>query len=158
MQFLARSYLRSSSHTSAGKMCALHMRCSSITGLRYLHKARPLVLHRRNAAAGEHSSLSGKNESVRPLRAAPQCTASPSAQQQSASGQSGVPASGKAEAVSFEIQRIPGDGSCLFRALAAGQHLAETGNFLRHSTARLFDHIAWQQDSESLAACRQAAA
>lgn len=41
--------------------------------------------------------------------------------QQSGSGHASGPA------VSFEIQRIPGDGSCLFRALAAGAHLAYTG-------------------------------
>lgn len=30
-------------------------------------------------------------------------------------------------AVQFEICRIPGDGSCLFRALAQGLHQLETG-------------------------------
>ena len=32
--------------------------------------------------------------------------------------------------VSFEMCRIPGDGSCLFRALAQGQHQLQTGQRL----------------------------
>ena len=36
-------------------------------------------------------------------------------------------------AVQFQICRIPGDGSCLFRALAQGVHQVETGKSLKKS-------------------------
>ena len=35
--------------------------------------------------------------------------------------------------VSFEMCRIPGDGSCLFRALAQGQHQLQRGQRLRQA-------------------------
>ncbi len=39
----------------------------------------------------------------------------------------------------FEICRIPGDGSCLFRALAQGTHQLETGTMLTFRTPPLDD-------------------
>lgn len=54
-------------------------------------------------------------------------------------------------AVQFQICRIPGDGSCLFRALAQGVHQLETGKSLKeplvNATTQYFSWPACLQDT-----------
>ena len=65
----------------------------------------------------------------------------------SSSSSSTSEASREQSAVQFEICRIPGDGSCLFRALAQGVHQLETGAFLEplHISSRQYYAVSYWQ-------------
>ena len=76
------------------------------------------------------ASGSGRSKAVLACRAE---IASSAAHDDQPSSSTGARPSNQADAVKFEIQRVPGDGSCLFRALAAGVHHVSSGGALLHA-------------------------